>query len=79
LALEAKDEQVAGQMALIAQGMVALLKLQDEKPEAVKLANALAIAQNGASVSATLSLPNDDILAILKADAARKAAQAKQP
>jgi hypothetical protein len=79
LALEAKDEQVAGQMAIIAQGMVALLKLQDEKPQAAKLANALAIAQNGATVAVTLTLPNDDILAMLKADAAHKAAPKAQP
>jgi hypothetical protein len=75
LTLEAKDEAVAGQMAIIAQGLVALMRLQDDKPEAAQLADALVVRQDGATIVATLTLPADDIVAKMKADAARKAAQ----
>ena len=78
LTLEAKDEQVAGQMTIVAQGLVALMKLQDDKPEAAQLAAGLTVKQDGATVAATLTLPADGVVAMLKADAARKAAQKAQ-
>ena len=60
----------------IAQGLVALMKIQTNKPESVKLANALTIVQDGASVSGKITLPAGDVVEIIKADAARKAARA---
>jgi hypothetical protein len=75
LTLDANEEEVAAQMATVAQGLIALGKLQNEKPEAVKLANAISLKQDGANVVARLSLPAEDVLAIMKADAERKAAR----
>jgi hypothetical protein len=73
LTLEANGEEVAGHMVTIAQGLVALLKLQADKPEAAKLADALSLKQDGAKLTATLSLPADQLVAVIKADAERKA------
>jgi len=77
LTLEANDEEVARHMAAIAQGLVALLKLQN-KPEATKVAEAISIKQQGASVVSTLSLPAADVVNMMKADAAKKAARKAQ-
>jgi hypothetical protein len=54
---------------------LALIKLQKEKPEALKLAQALTLKQDGATVVATLALPDSDVIDFMKADAARKAAR----
>ncbi|HWQ93636.1 MAG TPA: hypothetical protein VN673_18385 [Clostridia bacterium] len=71
--LVAKDEEVAGHMTSIAQGVVALMKLQKEKPEAVKVAEATTLKQEGATLVGTVSLPVNEVVEVLKADAARKA------
>jgi hypothetical protein len=76
LNLEAKSEEIAGHMHSIAQGLIALVKLQQEKPEMLKFAEALTLKQDGARVTASLSLPASDVVELIKADAARKA-QAK--
>ena len=73
LSIETNDEDVAKQVAFVVQGVVALAKLQKEKPEAGKLAEALSLKQDGASVVATLAMPAADAINILKADAERKA------
>jgi hypothetical protein len=73
LSLEAKDEEVARNMASIAQGLISLMKLQQEKPEAVKLAQCLALKQDGSRVTLSLSMALGDAVDIMKADAARKA------
>lgn len=78
LTLDANDEAVAGNMLSIGQGLVGLMKLQKEKPEAVKFADALAVKQDGARVVATLAMPAADFVEMLKADAARKAAKKAQ-
>jgi hypothetical protein len=78
LTLEANDEETAGQMLSIAQGLVGLMKLQKEKPEAVKFADALIVKQDGARVVATLAMPATDFVEIMKADAARRAAKKAQ-
>jgi hypothetical protein len=75
LVLEAKDEAVAGPLASIAQGLLALGKLQTDKPEAVRLAEAVKLVQDGSRVTASLSLPGATVVEIMKADAARKAAK----
>jgi hypothetical protein len=72
--LEANDAEVASQMTSIAQGLVALIKLQTDKPEAVKLANAVTINQQGAVLTVTTALPAADLVQVLKAVAARRAA-----
>ena len=73
LILEANDDEVAGSMMAIAQGMVGLMKLQKDKPEAAKIAEGLSLKQNGSSVLATLALPASDVVNLMKADAAKKA------
>jgi hypothetical protein len=78
LTLEATSEDIAVQMSSIGQGLVGLLKLQQGKPEALTLANGLVIKQEGPQVVATLSLPSGDLVNMVKADAARKAAKKAQ-
>jgi hypothetical protein len=73
LTLEANDEEVATNIASIAQGLVALMKLQKEKPESARFAEALALKQDGPTVTARLTLPVSEALELIKADAARKA------
>ncbi|EEF58631.1 hypothetical protein [Pedosphaera parvula] len=73
ITLEANDEEVAKNINSIAQGMVSLMKLQKDNPNAQKLADAITLKQDGAVTISTLSLPVGDAIAIMKADAARKA------
>jgi hypothetical protein len=81
LTLVADSDEVAGHIFSIAQGLVALTKFQTNKPESLKLANAMVITQNGSSVLGNLVLPASDVVEMMKADAARKAAAraAKEP
>jgi hypothetical protein len=58
---------------LVGQGLVALMKLQRNNPGALKLAEALALKQDGAGVVATLAIPTGEVIELMKADAARKA------
>jgi hypothetical protein len=78
LTLEAADDDVAGNIVMIAQGMLALLKLQKEKPELLKIADALALKQDGPRVVVNLTLSSDDVLDLMKADSKRKAARAQK-
>jgi hypothetical protein len=73
LNLEANDEVVAQQMGWVGQGLVALMKLQRGNPSSAKLAEALTLKQDGAGLVATLALSTDEAIALMKADAARKA------
>jgi uncharacterized membrane protein len=66
------DEGVAKQSASVVQGVLALAKLLKEKPEASKLAEALSVKQEGASLVARLVMPDADVIDILKADAEKK-------
>lgn len=72
--LEADSEEIARQIESIGKGLLGLMALQTEKPESVRLAQALAIEQVGAGVVLRLSLPADEVVDMMKADAARKAA-----
>ena len=76
--LVADSDEVAGHVLSIAQGLLALAKLQTDKPETVSLANAVTITQDGGRVMGKLVLPAGDIVQIMKADAARKAAKAEK-
>ncbi len=73
LTLEADDEEVAANMASIGNGLISLMRLQKEKPEAVKFAEALSLKQNDAEVAVSLKLPAGQVIEMIKADAARKA------
>jgi hypothetical protein len=75
LNLAAKDSDTATQMSAIAQGLLALLKLQQGNPDALKIANAVSLRQDGADVIATVSIPSQDAVDLIKtkvADAERK-------
>ncbi|HVM46635.1 MAG TPA: hypothetical protein VMU04_01340 [Candidatus Acidoferrum sp.] len=73
LNLQAQDEEVAGHMASVAQGLIALMKLQQDKPETAKFAQGLTVSQDGQALTIKLSLPATDAVGMMKADAARKA------
>jgi len=73
LNLETTDPDVAQQVAMVGQGLVALMKLQQSNPIALKLAQALALKQEGAGVVATAAIPSGEIIELMKADATRKA------
>lgn len=78
LGLVSKDESAASQIAAIGQGLLALLKLQKQNPDASKVADSVQIHQDGAKLTATVTLPEEQLIAALKADAARKAAKKQQ-
>jgi hypothetical protein len=73
LTLEANDEEVATNMLSIAQGLISLMKLQKDKPEPARIAQALTLKQEGPTLVANLTLPANDVIDMMKADAARKA------
>ena len=73
LSLEAGDQEVAKQMASVGQGLLALMKLQQDNPGSVKLAEALSLKQDGAGVVVALAVPAADAIEVMKADAAKKA------
>jgi hypothetical protein len=75
LTIEANDEEVAGNLHAISSGLISLIKLQKEKPESVRFAEALQLKQDGSKVIVSMSMPVDDAIAGMKADAARKAAK----
>lgn len=74
LALQASTEETAGHIASILRGLVALMKLQTDKPGAAKLAEATSLDQNGATVVCGWALPAGDVIDFLRSEAARKAA-----
>jgi hypothetical protein len=75
LTLEANDEEVAGSMTAIAQGMIGLLKLQKDKPEVAKFLQAINLKQDGSSLVLGLNMATDDVVGAMKASAERKAAR----
>jgi hypothetical protein len=75
LTLEANNEEVAGSMMAISRGLIGLVKLQKDKPEAAKLLQALNVKQEGSSVVLTLNVPADDVVGAMKASTERKAAK----
>jgi hypothetical protein len=75
LTLEANDEEVAGSMMAVAQGMVGLLKLQKDKPETARFLQAVNLKQDGSSIVLTLNMPTDDVVGAMKVSAERKAAK----
>jgi len=66
LTLETENADTAKQVGDVCRGLVAVLALQKDKPEAVKLAQAITINQEAAGVFAKLSLPAADVVQIIK-------------
>ena len=75
LTLQANDEITAQLMGSIGQGLIALGKLQTSSPETTKVVNAVSLKQDGASVIINLTMSSADVIAAMKADAAKKAAK----
>jgi len=75
LRVDADSEEIAKQIESIGRGLIRLMALQTEEPETVKLAQALAISQDGAGVTVKVTLPAEDVVEMMKASAAKKAAQ----
>jgi hypothetical protein len=72
LQLIASDEEVAKQIASVVQGLISLIKLQKEHPEANKLAEALTLKQDSVEVLVTLSLSAPDVIDVIKAHHTRQ-------
>jgi len=72
LDLEAADLEVAKQMGDVCRGLMALLSLQKDKPEAAKLSQGLSISQEDKRVSLKLTLRTDDVVTMIKDKAAKK-------
>jgi hypothetical protein len=66
---EAADAGTATQIDLVAQGLMALLKLQKDNAAALKLANVIAIQQDGSAVVLTFSMPSSELADSAKARA----------
>ncbi|MBC8038990.1 MAG: hypothetical protein H7Y06_00440 [Opitutaceae bacterium] len=75
LSLEIKDAESARHVANIARGIVGIIALQPDNPDAVKLARGVSVEQNGLTTIVKLNLPAEDVVAALKADAAKKEAK----
>jgi hypothetical protein len=73
LTMEAGDAEVAGHITAIASGLISLMKLQTEKPETARFAEALMLSQEGSKVTVNASMPANEVIEGMKADAARKA------
>jgi hypothetical protein len=75
LTLSADSEEVASNLSSIANGLVALMKFQKAKPETAKLAEAMALKQEGADLVVTVNLAAANVIEMMKSDAARKTAE----
>ncbi len=75
LTMVTESEGVASSVAGIAKGLIALMKLQTSKPVNVKLAEALALEQQGGNVMMNLSMPSTQVVELMKLGAAEKAAK----
>jgi hypothetical protein len=75
--LEAADADTATNIDAIAQGLLALLKLQKSDANVLKLANAIVIKQDGPAVGLTLSEPSSELIDMIK-EGQKKAQQQAQ-
>ena len=74
LTLETGSEEIAGHVNSIANGLLSLMKLQTKNAAATKLAENGVLSLNGTSVICSWRFPAEEVVAFLKAEAARKAA-----
>lgn len=75
LSLEIKDAESAQHVANVARGIVGIIVLQSDNPDAAKLARGLSVEQKDLTTIVKLNLPAEDVVAVMKADAAKKAAK----
>ncbi len=71
LTIVGDNDEAAGQILSIAQGLMAVMKMQANNPDAVKLANAVNIKQDGSMIQGKLVLPASEVVAMMQAGAAR--------
>ncbi|HEX5220706.1 MAG TPA: hypothetical protein VFZ59_14135 [Verrucomicrobiae bacterium] len=73
LTVETTNAEIAKQLGDVCRGLVAVLALQTDKPEAMKLAKAIAIDQEptGNAMFAKLSLPVVDLVEMIKSRAGK--------
>jgi len=60
------DPETAKQMATVLKGVVALMALQNDKPEAMTLARSLSVSDKDTRAVVTVSLPSEDLLKVLR-------------
>lgn len=70
LTLESKAEKTAPQVASIAQGIIALISLQTDNPDAIKLAKSLSVSQSGIQTILRMKISSEDVIASMKIHAA---------
>ena len=73
LTVESGDEEASKQMVSVGQGLIALMKLQQDNAGSIKLAEGLSLRQNGTGLEATLAVPTAQAIELMKAGAARVA------
>jgi hypothetical protein len=66
LKLEGNDAEVAKSMVSIGEGLVSLLKLQQDKPIALKVSEGLSIRQEGSIVIVNLKMATNDVINLIK-------------
>lgn len=73
LNLDTANEETAKQVGDVCRGLLAVLALQTDKPDAVKLAQAITIDQAASGILAKLSLPAGDVVQMIKDKSEKKA------
>jgi hypothetical protein len=66
LVLEVGNEEVARQLEAVCRGMVGLMALRQDRPELQRIAQAIAIRQDGARIFGDLTLAADEVVQMLK-------------
>jgi len=74
--MDVDSEEMAQQIQSIGQGLVSLMALQKDKPDSNKLAQALSLKLEGATITVKLSIAAEDLVGMAKAKAASTAAPA---
>lgn len=78
LTIEANDQEVAGRILAVAQGVVAAVELQQDKPEVLQLAKGLTLKLEGTSLVINFAYPAQSLLDILKGQQQAKEAQSNR-
>ncbi|MCX8107421.1 MAG: hypothetical protein N3G20_01305 [Verrucomicrobiae bacterium] len=66
LILDVGNEEAAKQIEAICRGMVGLMAFRQDQPEVQRLAQAITVRQQGLSVIASLTLPSDEVVEMIK-------------
>ena len=66
VALTANDEESANNITQMAQGLLALVKMQKDNPQAAKFTDALSIKQEGNVTTASIKIASADLIDMAK-------------